>query len=276
MAKSVKIGNLSVGGGKPLALIAGPCVIEGRAACMALAGRLARLAREESIPVIFKASYDKANRSSARSFRGPGLSLGLAILTEVKERFGLPVLTDVHTESGAAMAGRVVDVVQIPAFLSRQTDLVQAAGHTGKVVNVKKAQFMAPSDIRNVVEKIEATGNRKIMLTERGVSFGYNDLVADMRSLIIMRELGYPVVFDATHSVQKPGGRGDRSGGESKWAPGLARAAVATGCDAVFIETHLRPDEAMSDKENMVPFNRLRRLWRVLRSIDEVVSGRSG
>lgn len=271
MTKTIMIGSVGVGGRKPLALIAGPCVIEGREPCLKLAGRLARLAKEESIPLIFKASYDKANRSSGSAFRGPGLRRGLEILAEVKERYGLPILTDVHAAHEVAPAAAVADVLQIPAFLCRQTDLIVAAGETGKPVNVKKGQFLAPWDIRNVIEKIEKTGNSAILLTERGVSFGYNNLVADFRSLLIMRETGYPVVFDATHSVQKPGGAGDRSGGDGRWAPHLARAAVAVGCDGVFLETHLNPDEALSDKDNAVPFKALRRLWRMLRSIDEIV-----
>ena len=271
MTKTIMIGPVGIGGAKPLVLIAGPCVIESRAACLALAGRLARLAREEKIPLIFKASYDKANRSSGSAYRGPGLERGLEILAEVKQRCGLPVLTDVHAVHEVGPAAAVADVLQIPAFLCRQTDLVVAAGETGKPVNVKKGQFLAPWDICNVIEKIEKTGNSAILLTERGVSFGYNNLVADFRSLLIMRQTGYPVIFDATHSVQKPGGMGDRSGGDGRWAPPLARAAVAAGCDGVFIETHLNPAEALSDKDNAVPFAALRKLWRMLRSIDEIV-----
>lgn len=270
-ARVVKIGGISVGAGKGLVLIAGPCVIESREGCLAIAERLARLSRAQKIPFVFKASYDKANRSSVRSFRGPGLARGLEILAEVKARFHVPVLTDVHSVEEAERAAKVVDVIQVPAFLSRQTDLLVAAGRTGAVVNIKKAQFMAPWDIRNVIEKVESTGNHKILLTERGVSFGYNNLVADMRSLLIMRETGYPVVFDATHSVQKPGGAGDRSGGDGRWAPALARAAVATGCDGVFLETHTNPAEAMSDKDNTVPLAVLAGLWRILRVIHETV-----
>lgn len=271
MTKTIMIGSVGIGGRKPLALIAGPCVIESRAACLKLAGRLARLAREERIPLIFKASYDKANRSSGSAYRGPGLERGLEILAEVKQRYGLPILTDVHAVHEVGPVAAVADVLQIPAFLCRQTDLVVAAGETGKPVNIKKGQFLAPWDIRNVIEKIEKTGNSAILLTERGVSFGYNNLVADFRSLLIMRETGYPVVFDATHSVQKPGGAGDRSGGDGRWAPHLACAAVAAGCDGIFLETHLNPEEALSDKDNAVPFSALRKLWRMLRSIDEIV-----
>ena len=260
-----------MGGRQPLVLIAGPCVIEDRRACLALAGRLCRLAADERIPLVFKASYDKANRSSVGSFRGPGLSVGLEILAEVKARYGLPVLTDVHSVAEVGPAAGVVDVIQIPAFLCRQTDLLLAAGDSGLPVNVKKGQFLAPWDVKHIIAKIESTGNRQIVLTERGSSFGYNNLVADMRSLLVMREFGYPVVFDATHSVQRPGGAGAQSGGDSKWAPGLARAAVATGCDGVFIETHVRPERALSDKDNAIPFAELRRVWRLLRAIDEVV-----
>ncbi|MEI8351771.1 MAG: 3-deoxy-8-phosphooctulonate synthase [bacterium] len=269
--KTIDVGGVSVGGKRPLTLIAGPCVIENREGCLDLAARLARLAKAQKINFIFKASYDKANRSSGRSYRGPGIERGLEILAEVKARYGVPVLTDVHSVEEAERAAKVVDIIQIPAFLCRQTDLVLAAGRTGIPVNVKKAQFMAPWDIRNVIEKIESTGNRKIILTERGVSFGYNNLVADMRSLLVMREYGYPVIFDATHSVQRPGGAGDRTGGDGCWAPALARAAVATGCDGVFIETHVKPEEALSDKDNAIPLAALSALWRTLGKIDNVV-----
>ena len=271
MTKTVNIGGVKIGGRQPLGLIAGPCVIESREGCLEIAARLVRLAKALNIPLIFKASYDKANRSSIRSYRGPGLERGLEILAEVKEKFGVPVLTDVHSVDECGPAGRVVDVIQIPAFLCRQTDLVVAAGETGKPVNIKKAQFMAPGDMRNVIAKVESTGNTRILLTERGVSFGYNNLVADMRSLLIMRDLGYPVIFDATHSVQRPGGAGDRTGGDGQWAPALARAAVATGCDGVFLETHVNPEAALSDKDNTVPLAALGRLWRTLRTIDEAV-----
>jgi 2-dehydro-3-deoxyphosphooctonate aldolase (KDO 8-P synthase) len=269
--KIVDVGGVSVGGKRPLVLIAGPCVIESREGCLEIAGKLARLAKSQSISLIFKASYDKANRSSVRSYRGPGLERGLEILKEVKDRYGVPVLTDIHSAAEAERAATVVDIIQIPAFLCRQTDLVVAAGRTGIPVNVKKAQFMAPWDMRNVIEKIESTGNRKIILTERGVSFGYNNLVADMRSLLVMREYGYPVIFDATHSVQRPGGAGDRTGGDGCWAPALARAAVATGCDGVFIETHVKPEEALSDRDNTIPFSAVSQLWRTLGKIDDAV-----
>jgi 2-dehydro-3-deoxyphosphooctonate aldolase (KDO 8-P synthase) len=271
--QSIRAGPVVFGGRAPLALIAGPCVIESREGCLDLAGRLARWARKAGVPLVFKASYDKANRTSVNAYRGPGLERGLEILAEVKARWDLPILTDVHSPAEAARAAAVCDILQIPAFLSRQTDLVLACGETGRVVNVKKAQFMAPWDIRNVIAKIESTGNRRILLTERGVSFGYNNLVADMRSLLVMRETGYPVVFDATHSVQKPGGAGDASGGDGRWAPALARAAVATGCDGVFIETHRNPAVALSDKANAIPFAALGGLWGQLDAIDRLVDG---
>jgi 2-dehydro-3-deoxyphosphooctonate aldolase (KDO 8-P synthase) len=223
--------------------------------------------------LVFKASYDKANRTSHTAFRGPGIEEGLRILAEVRERFGVPILTDVHTAEEVVAAARVVDVLQIPAFLCRQTDLILAAAATGKVVNIKKGQFLAPWDMRPVVAKIESAGNRRILLTERGASFGYNNLVADMRSLLVLRETGYPVVFDATHSVQRPGGAGTSSGGDGRWAPALARAAVATGCDGVFIETHVEPEKALSDKDNAIAFSRMGGLWNALRRIDAIVGG---
>jgi len=269
--KAIRVGNVKIGGKAPLALMAGPCVIESRKGCLDLAGRLVRLAREENIPLIFKASFDKANRTAITSFRGPGLVAGLEILAEIKERYAVPIMTDVHSVEEVAPAAQVADILQLPAFLCRQTDLVVALGESGKVVNVKKGQFLAPWDVSNIVGKVESTGNRKIMLTERGASFGYNNLVADMRSLLIMREYGYPVVFDATHSVQRPGGAGGYSGGDGRWAPALARAAVATGCDGIFLETHVCPEKALSDKENAVPLSTVRGLWRQLQAIDNVV-----
>ena len=272
MNSVVNVGGIEVGAGRSLALMAGPCVIESRGSCLALANRLAELAQEEGIPLIFKASYDKANRTSVRSFRGPGLVEGLDILAEVKAETGLPVLTDVHRAEDAAAVAAVADVIQIPAFLARQTDLVLAVGAAGKPVNVKKAQFMAPSDVRHVVEKIESTGNDQVLVTERGTCFGYNDLVADMRSLLMLAELGGPVVFDATHSVQRPSGAGAQSGGDAKWAPCLARAAVATGgCRAVFLEMHEEPARAKSDSATSLRVEALRKLWRELKGIDEII-----
>ena len=261
--RQVKVGDAAFGG-KRLAFIAGPCVIESVAGTMDIAARLVRLADELDVPLVFKASFDKANRTAVDSYRGPGLSEGLEILKEVRDRFQVPVLTDVHEPGQAAEVAKVVDILQIPAFLCRQTDLVVAAAETGKVVNVKKGQFLAPEDMANVIDKIKGTGNDKIILTERGASFGYHNLVADMRSLLIMREFGYPVVFDATHSVQRPGGAGKMSGGDGRWAPALARAAVATGVDGVFMETHVNPAEALSDKANAIAFKDLKRLWKTL------------
>ena len=280
MAKSMKVRKVEVdkgvafGGGR-LVFIAGPCVIESRAMALDLARRLSLLAARLKVPYIFKASFDKANRTSVDSFRGPGIEKGLDILAEIRERFNVPVLTDVHEPWQCARAAQVCDVLQIPAFLARQTDLVTAAGETGAVVNVKKGQFMAPEDMANVIAKIASTGNRRIVLCERGASFGYRNLVADMRSLLIMREMGYPVVFDATHSVQRPGGLGTGSGGDGRFAPALARAAVATGVDGVFMETHVTPAKALSDAANAIAFRDVEALWRKLLAIDAVLKGRS-
>lgn len=268
--KQVVAGGVRFGGGAPLALIAGPCVLESRAMAFELAARLAALARQEKIPLVFKASYDKANRTSIRSFRGPGLAKGLEILAGIKAKFDLPLLVDVHQVSEVKPAAEVADILQLPAFLCRQTDLAVALGESGRVVNVKKGQFLAPWDVRHVVEKVASTGNRNILLTERGASFGYNNLVADFRSLLILRGLGYPTVFDATHSVQLPGGRGAGTGGEGKWVPYLSRAAAAVGCDALFWETHVDPRAAKSDKDNVLPLARVGPLWRQCRRIDEL------
>ena len=254
-----------------LTFIAGPCVIESRAMALDLAKRLTALSEKLGVKYIFKASFDKANRTSVDSFRGPGIDKGLEILAEVRATFDVPVLTDVHEPWQCAVAAQVCDVLQIPAFLARQTDLVVAAGETGAVVNVKKGQFMAPEDMMNVVRKIESTGNRRIVLCERGASFGYRNLVADMRSLLIMRELGYPVVMDATHSVQRPGGLGTGSGGDGKYAPAIARAAVATGVDGVFMETHVNPKVAKSDAANAIRFAEVGKLWKQLIAINEIV-----
>ena len=254
-----------------LTMIAGPCVIESREMALELAKRLTALARRLKVPYVFKASFDKANRTSVDSFRGPGLEKGLEILAEIRSKYGVPVTTDVHEPWQCAPAAAVCDILQIPAFLARQTDLVVAAAETGAVVNVKKGQFMAPEDMANVIGKIVSTGNRRIVLTERGASFGYRNLVADMRSLLIMRELGYPVVMDATHSVQRPGGLGTGSGGDGKYAPALARAAVATGVDGVFMETHLNPAVAKSDAANAIRFAEVEKLWKTLLKIHDIV-----
>ncbi len=265
----VKLGSLAFG--RDLFLMAGPCVIESREHCLMMAKKLSAFAAKNKVPFVFKASFDKANRSSVKSFRGPGLEAGLDILREVKDRFGVPVVTDIHEPSQAAAAAKVADVIQIPAFLCRQTDLLVAAGETGRVVAVKKMQCLAAEDMANVVEKIESTGNRRILLTERGSSFGYRNLVADMRNLMIMRSFGYPVVFDATHSVQRPGALGSGTGGDAKWAPALARAAVATGaCDGVFLETHDHPEKALSDGANCIPLSGVAPLWTQLVKIAEV------
>ena len=268
--KAVDAGGVRFGGGAPLALVAGPCVIESREMAFDLAARLAALAKKEKIPFVFKASYDKANRTSVRAFRGPGLAKGLEILAGIKAKHGVPILVDVHRVEEVKPAAEVADILQLPAFLCRQTDLVVALGESGRVVNVKKGQFLAPWDVRHVVEKVESTGNRNILLTERGSSFGYNNLVADFRSLLIMREMGYPVVFDATHSVQLPGGRAEGTGGDGKWAPYLSRAAAAAGCDGLFWETHRNPPEAKSDKDNALPLSAVGPLWRQCRRIDEL------
>ena len=265
----VKVQNVAFGNGA-LAFIAGPCVIESREGCLSIARELKAIAERLSVPFVFKASFDKANRTSIDSYRGPGLEKGLEILREVKETFGLPILTDIHEPHQAAPVAKVADIIQIPAFLCRQTDLLLAAGETGAAVNVKKAQFLAPEDMANVVGKIASTGNRRIILTERGTSFGYHNLVVDMRSLPIMGAIGYPVVFDATHSVQRPGGAGSHSGGDGKWAPLLARAAVAAGCDGVFMETHPNPPEALSDSANALPLAAIEALWRDLLAIHAI------
>jgi len=261
--RQVRAGSV-VAGGKDLFLIAGPCVIEDEKSVFRHAGKIVRIAEKLRMPYIFKASFDKANRSSAKSFRGPGLEQGLEILSKVKREFGVPVLSDVHCVSQAEAAGTVLDVIQIPAFLCRQTDLLVAAAQTGKTVNVKKGQFMAPWDMKNAVEKIEKAGNRNILLTERGVSFGYNTLVSDFRAIPVLRGLGYPVIFDATHSVQRPGGLGQVSGGDREFIPLLARCGVAAGCDGIFLEVHENPSRAKSDGPNSVPLRELEGLLRNL------------
>jgi 2-dehydro-3-deoxyphosphooctonate aldolase (KDO 8-P synthase) len=258
--QTVEINGLRIGPGCPHLIIAGPCVIEDAGLILETAAELKRITAELKLSFIFKSSYDKANRSSGNSFRGPGLKEGLAMLAKVKERVGVPILSDVHTAQEAEAAGKVLDVLQIPAFLCRQTDLLVAAARTGRVVNVKKGQFLAPWDMANIVQKIESAGSRRLLLTERGASFGYNNLVTDFRALPIMRRLGYPVIFDATHSVQLPGGAGDKSSGEREFVAPLARAAVAAGCEGLFMEVHPDPDHALSDGPNMVPLAQVRDL----------------
>jgi len=269
MAQLVDIGSFTVGQGQPPFLIAGPCVIESEQLVMDTAGRIAEITRSLGVPYVFKSSFDKANRTSITSFRGPGLEKGLAVLANVKRQLGLPVLTDVHTEEQAREAGTVVDVLQIPAFLCRQTDLLIAAANTGKVVNVKKGQFLSPVEMGNAVKKVEECGSRRVILTERGSSFGYNNLIVDMRSFPIMRRFGYPVVFDATHSVQLPGGGGTKSSGQREFVEPLACAAAGAGVDGFFMEVHPNPDEALSDGPNMVPLHELHALLeRILRICD--------
>ena len=266
----INIGDIPVGGDNPLTFILGPCQLENRDHAMFMAEKITNLCAPSSSNFIFKSSFDKANRSSIASARGVGIEEGLRILEEVKLTFNCPVITDIHTVSQCVIASEVVDVLQIPAFLSRQTDLLIAAGETGKPVNVKKGQFLAPWEMTNVAEKIASTGNKKILLCERGTSFGYNTLVNDFRGLEIMAETGYPVVFDATHSVQQPGGRGNSSGGERKFVAALARAACAVGVAAVFIETHQEPDNAPCDGPNMIDVADLQKLIEKLRVIDEL------
>ena len=253
----VEIGPHRVGGGGPLLWIAGPCVIESREHSLGIAERLRRMADDLGVPLVFKASFDKANRSSGKSFRGVGQDAGLRILDEVKQTTGLPVLTDVHEVGQCAAVAEVCDVLQIPAFLARQTDLLEAAGRTGRVVNVKKGQFMAPWDMKNVVDKLAGVGNRRVLLCERGTTFGYGMLVNDLRAVPWMQQTGRPVIFDATHSVQTPGALGDRTGGDRTMVPVLARAAVAAGADGLFVETHPDPDRAPSDGPNMIPLDGL-------------------
>ena len=267
MVREVDVGGILSGGSHPPVLIAGPCVIENAQVVMETASKISDIARETGFPYIFKASYDKANRSSIHSFRGPGLKDGLALLKQVREKVGIPVLTDVHSVEEAEQAGKIVDVLQIPAFLCRQTDLLVAAAKTGRVINVKKGQFLSPWDMKNVVNKLEESGTKKILLTERGSTFGYNNLVVDMRALPIMRNLGYPVIFDATHSVQLPGGGGTVSAGQREFIAPLARAAAAAGCDGFFMEVHPNPDQALSDGPNMVPLRSLKGLLEQLADI---------
>jgi 2-dehydro-3-deoxyphosphooctonate aldolase (KDO 8-P synthase) len=269
--REIPLHSLRLGGKNPLFLIAGPCVIESESHARKMAESVAKIAADAGVPYIFKASYDKANRSSSKSFRGPGAKDGLRILAKIKSDLKLPVLTDIHEREQAAPAAEVVDILQIPAFLSRQTDLLEAAAKTNRIVNVKKAQFLSPWDMKNVVEKLAATGNDNIMLTERGASFGYQNLVVDVRSFPIMKKFGYPVIFDATHSVQLPGGQGNASGGQPEFIEPLARAAVAAGVDGVFLETHDNPAEALSDGPNALPLSQLPQLLARLKELSALV-----
>jgi 2-dehydro-3-deoxyphosphooctonate aldolase (KDO 8-P synthase) len=268
----VRVGAIAVGGGRPLVLIGGPCAIEDEKHALMTAERLAKIAADKRVPYVYKSSYDKANRSSVNGYRGPGLVEGLRILKKVRDTLRVPVLSDIHQVSEVDPAAEVLDVLQIPAFLCRQTDLILAAAATGKPVNVKKGQFLAPGDMKNVVDKILSKGNASILLTERGTSFGYHNLVVDMRGLADMRELGYPVVFDATHSVQLPGGAGDRSGGERKYVPALARAAVAFGVDALFMEMHEDPDRTLADGRPLSDGPNMLRIDDLPRLLDELLA----
>lgn len=267
----VNIGRIKMGQGHPLVLIAGPCVIESEKQTLDSAAYLKEMTVSLDLPFIFKSSYDKANRTSLLAYRGPGFKKGLAILKKVKDKFNIPILVDVHQVEEVKAAAEVADILQIPAFLCRQTDLILAAALTGRVINIKKGQFLAPWDVGNIVRKVESTNNRKIVLTERGTSFGYNNLVTDMRSLVIMKKTGYPVIFDATHSVQLPGGKGDRSSGQSEYIPALARAATAVGIDGLFLEVHRQPTKALSDGANMLPLESLKNLLQEVIAIDELV-----
>jgi 2-dehydro-3-deoxyphosphooctonate aldolase (KDO 8-P synthase) len=271
MGAKVSVGDITIGKGEPLALMAGPCVIESAKSVMSEARKLKDIADRMGVPLIFKASFDKANRSSVRSFRGPGIKEGLKILKGVKEELMIPVLSDIHSVEQVAPAAKVLDVIQIPAFLCRQTDLVVEAGRTGKVINVKKGQFMSPEEMKNVIDKIEFSGNRNILLTERGSTFGYNMLVNDFRGVVKMAEYGYPVVYDATHSVQLPGGKGTASGGESRYILPLSRAAVAIGCDALFLEIHTDPFKAKSDGPNMLKISDLEGFLEEIKKIEKAV-----
>ena len=267
----INVGPYKVGPGQPMLLLAGPCVLEGYEHSLAIGQEVKRICGKLGMPYVFKASFDKANRSSYDSFRGPGLEEGLKQLAAIKKELGVPIVSDIHETNQVEKAAEVLDVLQIPAFLCRQTDLVYAAGKTGRCVNVKKGQFLAPWDMKNVISKLEAAGNRNILLTERGSSFGYNTLVTDMRGLAIMRELGYPVVMDATHSVQIPGGKGTSSGGQSQYVPHMARAAAAVGIDALFLEVHDDPSKALSDGPNMVRLDQLEALLADVLAIDKIV-----
>lgn len=269
--KEIRVGEFKIGAGNPLVLIAGPCVIEGENECMDAAAAIRDIADEVGIPLIFKSSYDKANRTSIDSFRGPGLKEGLRILKRVKDELFLPILTDVHEVNQVKAAAEVVDVIQIPAFLCRQTDLVQETGRSGRVVNIKKGQFMSPYEVSNIIEKIKKAGGDNILLTERGTCFGYNTLIVDMRSIPIMQNLGYPVIFDGTHCVQEPGKLGTATGGQREFIPHLVRGAVAVGCNGVFLEVHKNPIRALSDGTNMLFMDDLPDLLRKIMLIEKIV-----
>jgi len=273
VTREISFAGRTIGGNRPIVLIAGPCAIESESSTRDAAERLVKITTELKIPLIFKSSYDKANRSSARSYRGPGIKEGLRILSVIKKDLQVPVLSDIHRFEEIAPAAEVLDVIQIPAFLSRQTDLLVETARTGRVVNIKKGQFLAPWDIKNAIEKVESAGNSNILITERGVSFGYNNLVVDMRSLPIMRDFGYPVVFDATHAVQMPGGAGTASSGDRRFVPHLTRAAAAVGIDALFMEVHSCPEKALCDGPNMLSMDDLPALLKQVQEIEKAVKG---
>lgn len=274
MAREIIINNIKMGGKNPFVLIAGPCVIESEEHALYHAKAIKKICEKEDVPFIFKSSYDKANRSSLRSYRGVGIDEGIGILAKIKKDLDTAVLSDVHCRVELSKAKSVLDIIQIPAFLCRQTDFVVDVAKTERIVNIKKGQFLAPWDIKNVIEKVKAAGNKNIIITERGTTFGYNNLVSDLRALQILRKFGYPVIYDATHSVQLPGGKGDASGGEREYVPGLSRAAVAMGCDGLFLEVHKEPDTAPCDGPNMLDLKALESLLRDVRKIDSIVKGK--
>lgn len=272
MSKEIRVGNVKIGAGNPLVLIAGPCVIESPAECLSLAAKLKKITLRHKVPFIFKSSFDKANRLSLRSYRGPGLKKGLQVLSKIKKELGLPVLSDIHCRAEISKVKDVLDVIQIPAFLCRQTDLVVQAAQTGKAINIKKGQFLSPWDILPIIKKAESGGTKKIMVTERGVSFGYNNLVTDFRSIMIMRKFGYPLVYDATHSVQLPGAGSGCSSGQPEFVAGLSRAAVAVGVEALFLEVHPRPQQALCDGPNMIDLKELETILMQVKQIQGALS----
>ncbi|MDD4980299.1 MAG: 3-deoxy-8-phosphooctulonate synthase [Candidatus Omnitrophica bacterium] len=272
MMRQINVKNIRIGDKNPLVLIAGPCVIESETLCLDTAKRIKDITEKLSIPFIFKSSFDKANRLSIESYRGPGIKKGLDTLNKVKQKLRIPVLSDIHCRKDIVEAAKVLDIIQIPAFLCRQTDIVVATARTGKAVNIKKGQFLAPWDILPIIKKIESTGNKNILITERGVCFGYNNLVSDFRSLSIIRQMGYPVIYDATHSVQLPGGKGRCSGGQREFVAGLSRAAVGFGCDGLFLEVHPKPDNAPCDGPNMISLKDLEKLLRQIKKISEAIT----
>ena len=275
MTREINIAGTKLGGNNPLFIIAGPCVIESEEIAFYTAERLKEICRRINLPFLFKSSYDKANRTSLSSFRGPGLEKGLRILFDVRNKFNIPVISDIHSVEEVKPASEVLDALQIPAFLCRQTDLILAASKTGKPVNIKKGQFLAPWDVKNIIEKFISTGNQNIFITERGTSFGYNNLVVDFRGLSIMRAFGYPVIFDVTHSLQLPGGQGQSSGGQKEFAEPLARAAVAVGADGIFMEVHLEPDKALCDGPNMIKIDEMEKILATVKAIDQLVNSTS-